>query len=353
MTSLSSERGIVIENDVTRARVIEARVSDALSVIRRVASTRKFNTFSFKSSVINRVEFKVPPSKLSALTSSITEHLTNPLLNHIIAKMATDLADTRLRTKRQYQPSIDTYLHHRPSNDLQKQPASPSDPSITNAARHALNPLPHSVQSSLLSVGMRIRKAVPEGYKNQVAHEAAKPFDYPPLGNSDTLEVTDENAMPCSSQVQSRPAELSPMCGIHKIGGYGVGVFQHNELQNSMAVRPQLATANIRSNSRAAQSTLSENQQRAALQQPTVTGSRKRVHAEDEIQPLSNETASDGIGSVPMALDFKMPGARPMATAISRRKRSILGDLEQAQAPPPAADGDGMDFGEADFLKPL
>ncbi|KAI9672274.1 MAG: hypothetical protein M1831_002088 [Alyxoria varia] len=268
--------------------------------------------------------------------------------------MATYLADARPRTKRQYQPSIDTYLYHRPSDDPQKQPASPSEPLTTNTPRHAPDTLPHSVQSSLLSVGMRIRKAVPEGYKNQIAHEAAKSFQHALFGKSETLELNDENVMPRPPQVQGRPAELAPMCGIHKIGGYGVGSSQCDELQNNVTARPSSTVPTALSAPRAAQSSLSADQQCARLQQPRVAASRKRVLGEDEDEALVDGTTNDVAGGLPMALDSTTASTRRMAVAVSRHKRAPLGELEQPPARPPLTiEGDGMDFGEADFLQPL
>ncbi|KAK0387680.1 hypothetical protein NLU13_3925 [Sarocladium strictum] len=69
--------------------------------------------------------------------------------------------------------------------------------------------LPSSVQSNLLSVGMRIRKSVPEGYKT-VGHSAFK------LWTDNTTPAAVRSAS-TSSKVVGR--ELLPFCGINKVGG--------------------------------------------------------------------------------------------------------------------------------------
>lgn len=110
-------------------------------------------------------------------------------------------------TKRQFQPSISDYF-------------SPSAALISNT--HATQPLnrvyaeaitlPEHVQANLLSVGMRIRKAVPEGYKN---------IDAPIIPRSATPRLaTDFTPAPSVPRPAPRPLELAPFCGIHKTGGY-------------------------------------------------------------------------------------------------------------------------------------
>ena len=70
--------------------------------------------------------------------------------------------------------------------------------------------LPSSVQTNLLSVGMRIRKSVPEGYKT-AGHSAFK--------------LWTDNSTPSSATTRSTPSksvgrELLPFCGINNVGGF-------------------------------------------------------------------------------------------------------------------------------------
>lgn len=71
--------------------------------------------------------------------------------------------------------------------------------------------LPTHVQADLLSVGLRVRKAVPEGYKTGSAYSGFK--------------LWSDNTTPNSATPSPRPTytntirELEPFCGISKVGG--------------------------------------------------------------------------------------------------------------------------------------
>lgn len=105
--------------------------------------------------------------------------------------------------KRQFQPSISNYFHPLQRSD---GPSLSQSPAAVIAA---------SVQASLLNVGMRVRKAVPEGYKRTPASSKLK-YEERSLSRS------------VPPLTQTRTAELAPFCGIHKIGGYAC-----QELQNT------------------------------------------------------------------------------------------------------------------------
>ena len=83
--------------------------------------------------------------------------------------------------------------------------------------------LPPEIQSSLLTVGMRVRKSVPEGYKtHKILHSS--PLHGQP-GQLTELGVQDFNYAPHSipsSTTHWAYAELAPFCGLHKIGGMAV-----------------------------------------------------------------------------------------------------------------------------------
>ncbi len=86
-------------------------------------------------------------------------------------------------------------------------------PPITQRPESAQS-LPASVQANLLSVGMRIRKSVPEGYKTANCNAFA------------LWDESDTDPVPAMGEGQrsranafSSPRELLPFCGIHKVGG--------------------------------------------------------------------------------------------------------------------------------------
>lgn len=88
--------------------------------------------------------------------------------------------------------------------------------------------LPHKVQSSLLNVGMRVRKSVPEGYKNTPSK--TNPSVSPkPKATASTTMTADESSFETHGSVscggRRSYTELEPFCGIHKVGGYAVQEF--------------------------------------------------------------------------------------------------------------------------------
>lgn len=100
------------------------------------------------------------------------------------------------------------------------QLTQPNDGTVPQQEAVSSPPLPEAIQSSLLTVGMRIRKSVPEGYKT---HKTINP--------SSALHTNSGYFLDSGVQPGSQPAtftthraytELAPFCGLHKIGGMAV-----------------------------------------------------------------------------------------------------------------------------------
>ncbi|KAE8449045.1 hypothetical protein EG329_008633 [Mollisiaceae sp. DMI_Dod_QoI] len=117
------------------------------------------------------------------------------------------------QAKRPYagsQPSITSYF----------SPSANSNYSVSSSPYDSRSPpLPPNVQSNLLSVGMRVRKSVPEGYKTgtySAFQLFSDPSTTPPIHN----ENTSANG---TTKPRTRPRagarELTPFCGILKVGG--------------------------------------------------------------------------------------------------------------------------------------
>ncbi|KAI5367572.1 putative ribonucleotide reductase inhibitor [Septoria linicola] len=106
--------------------------------------------------------------------------------------------------KRQYQPSNQTTLNSFLGRGTSlRSPLSPS--------------LDDETQSSLLNVGMRIRKSVPEGYKtHKTLGLSAFPFPASAPAASPSPSTSER---PGLNTADSR--ELMPFCGLHKVGGLG------------------------------------------------------------------------------------------------------------------------------------
>lgn len=125
-------------------------------------------------------------------------------------------------------PYAGTHSQHHQSSITSYFPshsgAAPSPTTVRNASSPPV--LPATVQSSLLNVGMRVRKSVPEGYKT---------------GSYSSFALFSDQAPPSKPQQQLQPQrrvkqvpgsaarELAPFCGIMKVGGLAVQAPQADE----------------------------------------------------------------------------------------------------------------------------
>jgi hypothetical protein len=128
------------------------------------------------------------------------------------------------RNKRPFQPSITSYFAHEPADHLRGQGPTArlrTQHHRTTQQGETLAPeVPGHVQANLLSVGMRVRKSVPEGYKTHKM--SALPSIQTTLSapsTTITLDVKPPRDPVPDDFVHQR--ELLPFCGLHKIGGLG------------------------------------------------------------------------------------------------------------------------------------
>lgn len=140
------------------------------------------------------------------------------------------------RDKRLFQPSITSFFSAEHDNEGISAAAHPAHarPKPTPKQRTPAFPsVPGTVQSDLLSVGMRVRKSVPEGYKTHktlglASIQTTMPSSSHRSHTSTTTTATSATAhVPIASpprepvpRVLQHQRELLPFCGLHKIGGY-------------------------------------------------------------------------------------------------------------------------------------
>ncbi|KAK3335435.1 ribonucleotide reductase inhibitor-domain-containing protein [Cercophora scortea] len=79
--------------------------------------------------------------------------------------------------------------------------------------------LPHHIQSSLINVGMRVRKSVPEGYKTGGGGGIYPTFS---LWSESSSDLKPTPSAPLPARQTSAMRELTPFCGINKVGGLAV-----------------------------------------------------------------------------------------------------------------------------------
>lgn len=125
--------------------------------------------------------------------------------------------------RRRFQAPLTSFFSKSSKHTLDhSNPESSQHESTSPSSQTSLD---SSVQSSLLTVGMRIRKSVPEGYKTQIAasQNSSRALHEPSffVGSEGT-----NAAGSSSSNAQSRHStDLTPYCGLHKVGGLGVQAF--------------------------------------------------------------------------------------------------------------------------------
>ncbi|CAG7554881.1 unnamed protein product [Fusarium equiseti] len=167
--------------------------------------------------------------------------------------------------------------------------------------------LPSNVQANLLSVGMRVRKSVPEGYKT-VGTSAFK------LWTDNAPVKTINNTTRAPAKGASR--ELLPFCGINRVGGLDTQPdFEREDEVPDIDAIPELTTSQESNDSA-----------------ESYDGSRKRIFDEEEDELVESR-----------AMDIQ--SNRVMAIPVSRKGAGLRGFVPENR-------NSGTDFDEADFLVP-
>ncbi|KAK4125284.1 hypothetical protein N657DRAFT_644139 [Parathielavia appendiculata] len=283
------------------------------------------------------------------------------------------------RTKRQFAGAASDPSQRQITSFFPKTVTSTS-PTSANAARKLSNQaplsapvLPAQVQTDLLNVGMRVRKAIPEGYKTGGAYSTFTLWAEESTSNSSS-DPRPVSATPTATY-SSAMRELEPFCGINKIGGLAFQPSYHPE--DDLEAMPGLTSSQdtIASTASTMSSTpaTSLNVTAAAPSAP----SRKRFFRSEE-----DEAAHDALGaSLPYRGPFRLSSDNRDAwleeevsprslgppagmwenarlLAVPRRTRQgrkveaagELGGLGQENVMVTVPGQDGNDFEEASFL---
>ncbi|KAI0149524.1 ribonucleotide reductase inhibitor-domain-containing protein [Xylariaceae sp. FL1272] len=117
------------------------------------------------------------------------------------------------RTKRQFAGAASDPTQRQITSFFNSTTPTTTQPSSSNPSPA----IPSQVQSNLLSVGMRVRKSVPEGYKTGT-YSGFSLWD-----EQNTQKVTQDTmgeGQRSRANAISAPRELMPFCGINSIGGF-------------------------------------------------------------------------------------------------------------------------------------
>ncbi|KAJ9625865.1 hypothetical protein H2203_004629 [Taxawa tesnikishii (nom. ined.)] len=220
--------------------------------------------------------------------------------------------------KRQIQPNkITSYFERADGSRDGPAPAPPAS---------RLSPvLPESVQTSLINVGMRVRKSVPEGYKT---HKT--------LGLTDASEDIATAQMPSKTYTYGRSRELAPFCGLHEIGG--------------LAAQPpsSLETPGLTFSQDSLISTTSTNS--APISTAPPINNKKRNYDEEIEEELDSYFANP---NQPASNPSSRP-ASPFSRLIAKPRTNRTRAAAHLQVPMIAESSPG-DFDDADvgFLQPM
>ncbi|KAI9846380.1 MAG: hypothetical protein M1838_001283 [Thelocarpon superellum] len=262
------------------------------------------------------------------------------------------MAEAGRQSKRPFQPSITSFFAYRDDDTVGRD--HPSRRPIASAHPS----LPATVQSSLLNVGMRIRKSVPEGYKT--------PWSSTAFG-VEAKEIASSRVAIAGRGFSTMQAELTPYCGILKVGSYAVqSTSQHPAFDLSPPCSDGDDPGWGGSSQDSMTSTVSTDSMPAAP--PLICdGSHKRrledededdlgqplIYEDDDLDPVDFLTASNPPVAMP-----DLAFSRPLAHPRGRRRRQVIsgGKGQQCEGQENAWRG-GLhrvaDFDEAEFLQPL
>ncbi|KAH9827422.1 Ribonucleotide reductase inhibitor [Teratosphaeria destructans] len=227
--------------------------------------------------------------------------------------MASDISSSAAHIrKRQYQPSATSTLL-RSESAPEKRVRSPLSPA-----------LPPETQSSLMNVGMRVRKAVPEGYKT---HKTLGADGFPFASTAPAAIGVGVEGLAYSNGAGSM-RELQPFCGLHKVGGWAQ---QENVPPQSSMTAFTIAAPTVSTSA-------------SAFAMSTNIESRKKRSYDDDVEDKM-DAFFDGADMEDATAS--LPQRRPIAKPRASLKRTtfdsgvFMGEDEDD------------DFEEATFLAPM
>ncbi|RDW61334.1 hypothetical protein BP5796_11226 [Coleophoma crateriformis] len=187
--------------------------------------------------------------------------------------------------------------------------SSPAKAKDTNSI--SSQELPAHIQSNLISVGMRIRKSVPEGYKTGSDYSAFTLFSDPAAPQ--TRPGLESRSVSTPSMGRARARELTPWCGILKVGGMAQQMMDEDEDEVPFFSSQESTASN------------------ASVVSREGMGSKRRFFEEEEEEEDAEEMQV-------------VMGQRVMAHPRRRKMHSAFKSSALGQ------ENESMDFGEADFL---
>ncbi|KAL2038561.1 hypothetical protein N7G274_008609 [Stereocaulon virgatum] len=238
--------------------------------------------------------------------------------------------------KRPFQPSISSYFGQ-PRNSDCSPPTAPRNSILSPI-------LPNTVQSSLLNVGMRVRKAVPDGYMTRPKTLCGFPMPFD--GSASQSERSTHHSRSASSGFSS----LLPYCGTLKVGGHAMQQFVLAE-EDIPPLQFDPDDWGFPSSQESNASTISTTCIFATPSTPlrtTNSNKRRREDADEEDLDLDSQPVSPRSRPISHTRMPNLDQVRPIAVPRSRRKMLQTGEGEIKESEMI----DVGDFGEAEFFRP-
>lgn len=257
--------------------------------------------------------------------SSSTQHIT---------KVTNDTTK-----RRRFQPPITTFFSAATpeSNDNDYNDCTTPRLSHYHYSAATFSPVPAvpaKVQSSLLNVGMRVRKSVADGYKTL----AVKPDEKPTY----RLEQKQQQQQPIRQYPDTSNSELAPFCGSSKTGYVGVQPFAHPssamDYHHNELVTDEGDAFSLPSSS----------QESTESSEIPLNGQKRSYDSDDEMDDFADENDQPSGFLKGTSLPASSPHGRTiLAPTLGQQRRRFISIKNQKAA----GHMDVDDFGEASFLR--
>ncbi|KAK4102944.1 hypothetical protein N658DRAFT_495018, partial [Parathielavia hyrcaniae] len=236
------------------------------------------------------------------------------------------------RTKRQFAGAASDPSQRQITSFFSKTTSSIHSTSA-DAARNSSNQaalngpvLPAQVQTDLLNVGMRVRKAIHEGYKTGGAYNAFTLWAEDGTSSSSDSRPASASAAPAAETYSSTMRELEPFCGINKVGGLAFQPSYHPDDDDELDAMPGLTSSQdtVASSASTVSSTTAASLNITAAA-PSAS-SRKRFFTSEE-----DEAAHDALG-----LGTSLPYRGPFRLSSDSQDAWLEEEISPRSLGPPA-----------------
>ncbi|KAL9633735.1 MAG: hypothetical protein Q9164_004524 [Protoblastenia rupestris] len=237
--------------------------------------------------------------------------------------------------KKPFQQSISSYFDPVDNDELSTPPSTKSSACI------GMPVLPIIVQSSLLNVGMRVRKSIPEGNKTK-----RRLFSEPTQDYSNNLD----NSSSSGSSFPNCYHGLRPYCGLFRVGGESPQVMPAEEDLPPLHFDNESWSLSLPSSLQSYTSIVVTDPLSSSL--PVSNDKkRRREDADDEDLGLESQPVSPRSRPISHTMMPNLNAIRPIAPLKTSRK-GLMDGLDAADGITESEMIDIADYGDAPVFRP-